>query len=169
MSALVSTESYNITLNTMCIIMLRPGFPGYFPVVFMGERSNSVAPVSWQTACTNIFFPTPGGPASKMDFIRGLFSWSTCAPADRQTPRFLSHQPNSLFYNFLFETRGFHTQWQDCVQGYDLSHICQGRHRLDIILPQRGAEVTVVTWTQEDHQTRIYLNQRGERKLLLLP
>lgn len=77
----VSIESYNVTLNTMCIIMLRPGFPGYFPVVFMGERSNSVAPVSWQTACTNIFFPTPGGPASSMDFIRGLFSWSTCAPA----------------------------------------------------------------------------------------
>lgn len=83
-SALVSTESYNVTLNTMCIIILRPGFPGYFPVVFMGERSNSVAPVSWQTACTNIFFPTPGGPASRMDFIRGLFSWSTCAPANNE-------------------------------------------------------------------------------------
>lgn len=75
---------FNITLNTMCIIMLWPGFPGYFPVVFMGERSNSVAPVSWQTACTNIFFPTPAGPASRMDLIRGLFSWSTCAPANKE-------------------------------------------------------------------------------------
>lgn len=77
-------HNLTITLNTMCIIMLRPGFPGYFPVVFMGERSNSVAPVSWQTACTNIFLPTPGGPASRMDLIRGLFSWSTCAPADNE-------------------------------------------------------------------------------------
>lgn len=114
-SVLVSKESYTVTLNTMCIIMLRPGFPGYFPVVFMGERSNSVAPVSWQTACTSIFFPTPGGPASRMDFIRGLFSWSTCAPADSEHLVFIPSM-TLTFYTSLFEPRGFPTQWQDCVQ-----------------------------------------------------
>lgn len=68
------------TLNTMWSIMASPLLPGYFPAVFRGDRSNRQAPVSWQTAWTSIFLPTPVGPTSRTDFIRGAFSCTTWEP-----------------------------------------------------------------------------------------
>lgn len=83
---LITVASFTVnvcaTLKTMWSIMASPLMPGYFPAVFSEDRSNRLAPVSWQMAWTNIFFPTPAGPASRMDFTRGAFSCTTWEPED---------------------------------------------------------------------------------------
>ncbi len=69
-----------LTLKTMCINILSPSFPGYFPAIFVAVRSNKLAPVSLQIALTSIFFPVPLGPASIIDLISGAFSWTAGEP-----------------------------------------------------------------------------------------
>lgn len=63
-----------VTLNTICNIICSPLLPGYFPATFKGERSNRLAPVSWQMAWTSIFLPTPDGPTRSIAFTAGAFS-----------------------------------------------------------------------------------------------
>lgn len=63
-----------LTLNTMCNIIWSPAFPGYFPAMLAAVKSNIFAPVSVQMQCTNIFFPTPLGPAMRTDLTNGAFS-----------------------------------------------------------------------------------------------
>ena len=58
----------------MCIIILRPALPGYFPTTFAAVKSNKFAPASVQMQFTNDFFPTPRGPAIKTDLMKGAFS-----------------------------------------------------------------------------------------------
>ena len=69
-----------LTLNTMCNIIWSPAFPGYFPAMFAAVKSNIFAPVSVQTQCTNIFFPTPRGPAMRTDLTNGAFSCTAWDP-----------------------------------------------------------------------------------------
>lgn len=63
-----------------CINIFKPSFPGYFPARFAGDRSNKLAPVSLQIACTSIFFPVPLGPASRIDLVKGACSWTAGEP-----------------------------------------------------------------------------------------
>ena len=77
-----SSPTQVLTLNTMCIIILRPAFPGYLPTMFVAVKSNKFAPASVQILFTKVFFPTPRGPAIRTDLIRGAFSciaWEPCS------------------------------------------------------------------------------------------
>ena len=64
-----------LTLKTMCSSILNPAFPVYLLAMLARERSNILAPVSVQIACTSIFLPTPLGPAIMRDLTWGAFSW----------------------------------------------------------------------------------------------
>ncbi len=63
----------------MCMSILSPSLPGYFPAMLVAVRSKRFAPTSLQIAWINIRFPVPRGPASMADFIKGAFS---CTPGD---------------------------------------------------------------------------------------
>ena len=78
-------KSGDYTLNTMCNIIWSPAFPGYFPAILAAVRSNMFAPVSVQTHCTSIFFPTPRGPAIRTDLTSGDFSCTAWDPARQIT------------------------------------------------------------------------------------
>ena len=69
----------------MCNIICSPAFPGYFPAILAAVRSNMFAPVSVQTQCTSIFFPTPRGPAIRTDLTSGDFSCTAWDPARQIT------------------------------------------------------------------------------------
>ena len=91
-------KSNGYTLNTMCNIICSPAFPGYFPAILAAVRSNMFAPVSVQTQCTSIFFPTPRGPAIRTDLTSGDFSCTAWDPARQITGkvRNVKIQPISL-------------------------------------------------------------------------
>lgn len=138
-------KSNDYTLNTMCNIICSPAFPGYFPAILAAVRSNMFAPVSVQTQCTSIFFPTPRGPAIRTDLTTGDFSCTAWDPARQITGKdwnvkiqpisqpiiFASDQAagtqgESMFrYDFLWgraRTKtysGFHLKWS----------VSQGGHR----------------------------------------
>lgn len=80
-------KSHDFTLNTMCNIIWRPAFPGYFPVILAAVKSNMFAPVSVQTQCTSIFFPTPRGPAIRTDLTNGDFSCTAWDPTRQITEK----------------------------------------------------------------------------------
>ena len=92
-------KSRDYTLNTMCNIICSPAFPGYFPAILAAVRSNMFAPVSVQTQCTSIFFPTPRGPAIRTDLTSGDFSCTAWDPARQITGkvRNVKIQPISLW------------------------------------------------------------------------
>ena len=71
----------------MCNIIWSPAFPGYFPAILAAVRSNIFAPVSVQTQCTSIFFPTPRGPAIRTDLTSGDFSCTAWDPARQITEK----------------------------------------------------------------------------------
>ena len=91
-------KSRDYTLNTMCNIICSPAFPGYFPAILAAVRSNMFAPVSVQTQCTSIFFPTPRGPAIRTDLTSGDFSCTAWDPARQiaEKDRNVKIQPISL-------------------------------------------------------------------------
>lgn len=80
-------KSNDYTLNTMCNIICSPAFPGYFPAILAAVRSNMFAPVSVQTQCTSIFFPTPRGPAIRTDLTSGDFSCTAWDPSRQITEK----------------------------------------------------------------------------------
>ena len=69
----------------MCIIIWSPAFPGYFPAILAAVKSNMLAPVSVQIQCTNIFLPTPRGPAIRTDLTNGAFSCTAWDPGEKNT------------------------------------------------------------------------------------
>ena len=79
-SSFIHIITMSPTLNTMCNSILSPAFPGYLVAMLAGERSNMLAPVSVQIACTSIFLPTPLGPAIISDLTWGAFSCTTWEP-----------------------------------------------------------------------------------------
>lgn len=78
------------TLNTICNIIWSPAFPGYLPAMLAAVRSNILAPVSVQMQCTNIFFPTPRGPATRTDFTKGAFSCTAWDPEEKVSQLYYS-------------------------------------------------------------------------------
>lgn len=79
-TSLVGKYTKHGTLRTMWSIISRPLLPGYFPVMLEADKLKRLAPVSVQMAWTNIFFPTPPGPASNKAFTKGAFSWTVWEP-----------------------------------------------------------------------------------------
>lgn len=63
--------NYLDTLDTRCTNMISPLLPGYLPTILAAVRSNSTAPASVQTACTNISFPVPRGPTNSTERTSG--------------------------------------------------------------------------------------------------
>lgn len=61
--------------------MINPDLPGYFPTIFAGVMSKSVAPSSVQIAFTKNFLPLPRGPAMRTDLTRGVSSLKTWLPS----------------------------------------------------------------------------------------
>lgn len=70
------------TLKTTCRRYCSPLLPGYFPARAVAERLNRFAPVSVHRAWTNIFFPTPAGPARSSERIKGPLSWTHWEPTE---------------------------------------------------------------------------------------
>lgn len=73
-------SSYLLTFKTMCRRYWRPLLPGYFPLRLAGDRLIRLAPVSVHKAWSSIFFPTPDGPASSSERIRGPLSCTHWEP-----------------------------------------------------------------------------------------
>ena len=84
------------TLNTICIIIWSPAFPGYLPAMLAAVKSNMLAPVSVQIQCTNIFFPTPRGPAIRTDFTKGAFSCTAWDPEKNHNNRLITVWTDTL-------------------------------------------------------------------------
>ena len=166
-----------------CINIFSPSLPGYFPARFAGDRSNRLAPVSLQRACTSIFFPVPRGPANRMDLVRGA---NSCTAGEPGGANKIYSQADYTFYSFFFPIKlkdnkimliflsctlinlhYIHTQWKDTKLREQPAYITQRGHRLYVGLSQGGAKVAVLSLEVGEANLRAPHDNALHHKLLI--